>query len=470
MKATTTYLTGRAVLAVALTAGLAAATPARAEGDVRKSLDDGLRVTAEKVIQFARARGYHSVGVLKYHVQVPRRKPSDNVGPLNLSIPSRLEMALVLANPDEKLGIIEKASATVVAAGAEGQATHLTAEGTKKLFRIKGYRLAWGPQRTVKPSAFVFGWAVISPDLKETTVTTKVVDETSEKTHFVDAFRTPTDARTLSEAGISFSRSFFDDERLAAKDHTPEKPHTPPSPTHTPDPAPVRPTVYDQALNSSYAPVELQIWYNGRPILYKVTDGQAVVPEPQAGTELYFVLKHTGRDQKRYGVVLLVNGQNTLFQETGNPLQLRKWILDPGDKTVINGFQKTDWELAPFRVLSPEESRGLEVNYKEHAGTFTFIVFQEKQGVAPPSLGPPPGAPGFDILAALSRGAPPGDKRAGNLKSLQKSLLQKRAPAEGSRGFVVEGGGRAKSEIQKVSFTPDPNPERSVTIRYYQSH
>src|SRR4051794_28989157 len=79
-------------------------------------IDEALRKTAEKIVQEARAKKVPNLGVLKFHVQVGKGKPQDDAGTLNMAIANRLEAALILADPDEKLGIIERASDAVVRA------------------------------------------------------------------------------------------------------------------------------------------------------------------------------------------------------------------------------------------------------------------------------------------------------------------------------------------------------------------
>src|SRR5262245_36179904 len=96
-------LGGLALAALALTAGPAPAVE-------RDNHDAAQQKHAPEIIKYLRDHKYQNVGVLKFLVKQGDAVP-DNAGPLNLSVANRLEVALVLANPDEKLGIIERASA-----------------------------------------------------------------------------------------------------------------------------------------------------------------------------------------------------------------------------------------------------------------------------------------------------------------------------------------------------------------------
>ena len=66
-------------------------------------------------------------------------------------------------------------------------------------------------------------------------------------------------------------------------------------------------------------------------------------PEPKASDTIAFKLVNTGTST--YAAVLMVNGQNTLYNETMSALACRKWVLEPGMEVTIRGFQ-TDAETA----------------------------------------------------------------------------------------------------------------------------
>src|SRR5690348_10758970 len=97
---------GLAVLA--LSAGGVPARAAQAD-----NLDAALRRNAPSIVKYLRAKGYHEVGVLKFLVARGEGKLSDNVGTLNRSVANRLEVALVLALTDGKVGIVTHASDAV---------------------------------------------------------------------------------------------------------------------------------------------------------------------------------------------------------------------------------------------------------------------------------------------------------------------------------------------------------------------
>jgi len=165
------------------------------------NLDEVLRGKAPEILKYLKSKNYANVGVLKFLVKKGDAAASDNVGELNNSLANRLEVALVLANPDEDLGIIQHASRTV-AKENNVRASHLTREGRKAFFTGE-YDLAWGPKK-VSADAFVTGTATIAKDLKRTTFKFQVFDKEGNISDILDDVVMETSPRVLTEAGYSY--------------------------------------------------------------------------------------------------------------------------------------------------------------------------------------------------------------------------------------------------------------------------
>src|SRR5262249_32259804 len=139
---------------------------------------------------------------------------SDNVGPLNLLLAGRLEVALVLANdPRRPVGIVADASSR--AARVAG-ANHLSRDGRLALLDAD-YAPAWGRQ-TVRPAAFITGVAALSADLKTIKVRLMTFDRAANAlAPFGEELTASVRSSLLSEAGESFMlRGAFDEEPPAA--------------------------------------------------------------------------------------------------------------------------------------------------------------------------------------------------------------------------------------------------------------
>ena len=74
--------------------------------------------------------------MVKFLVRHGDAEPSDDVGDLNLTLANKLEVALILANTDEKFGVIDKASEQVVREKLLG-ANHLKEDGRQGVLRAQ---------------------------------------------------------------------------------------------------------------------------------------------------------------------------------------------------------------------------------------------------------------------------------------------------------------------------------------------
>jgi hypothetical protein len=440
-------LTSAFVVAFALVSLL---VPSRVCAGDEDNLDQLLLRCAPGVIRYLREKDNHNVGVLKFLVQTGTEAPTDNAGPLNLSVARRLEVALILANPDEKLGILRNSSAAV-AESRNRRATHLTADGRRELFQVP-YVLAWGTNdEPVKADAFVTGIAQLSADLATTTVHIQAFGKDQAEPVELCRFSVPTDARTLAEVGRSFRlRQLF-----------PERKDEPAKSA-----AQVEQGNDKHPLDAS--DIVWEIYYDRERVPITVKNGKASVKGPKEGQAVWFALEN--RSAKPYGVVVRVNGESTLYRERLPSSLCRKWVLDPGERVAIRGFQTDEQTAAQFEVLSPEKSEKEEVNYGEHAGTFALEVFASRPEAATVALEEPK-------VKAVQSGEIPTTKPI-KLATLQQKLVEPyRGAAKVSGGLrqlfgnneagLVVSGKAIESKTKRVPFESGPVPVLAVTVRYY---
>jgi hypothetical protein len=459
----------RTAFALAALVGIAAPTRAA-------DLEGALLDRAKGLIQHCKQKGYKTVGVLKFLGAKEGGDLSDNLGTVNTLLARRLEVALVLANdPRNPVDLIEDASA--VAARTPG-ANHRTPEGRKVLLAAK-YKLAWGdPTARVSPDAFLTGLVGVSKDLKTLTVSFLAFDRATNKLEPVpgvpDAV-VPNRAAALVEMGESFTlRGAFDDGKVEAK---PKKEAAPkktdaeakPKEEKKADPPADLPKdkdavqqakdVRDQAARHPAedpdAPVKLTVLYNGKPVRIEVRDGKAFVPEPAQGQTVEFVLAKDGTP-RRFGVVLKVNGENTLDKQRLPDARCRMWVLTAPKETVaVRGYQLGTDRLETFRVLSAPESKAREVNYGADVGTITVTVFPEEKGPAPDLA---EDAAEKTAVAAAKLPAEPSK----SFDSLKAKLLE-----DANRGLIAEGA-QVTGEVRVVKFTPSATPVMTLTVIYYK--
>jgi hypothetical protein len=444
-------------------------------------LEGALLDRAKGLVKHCKDRGYKSVGVLKFLGAKDGIAFSDNLGTVNTLLARRLEVALVMANdPRKPIELIDDASA--VAAKTPG-ANHLTPDGRKILLGAN-YRLAWGnPNVRVAPDAFLTGLVEVSKDLKTLRISFLCFDRTTNKLEPVPGVPdvvVPNRGAALVEMGESFTvRGAFDDGKVEARpkgkndvETKPKAKNDPPEAKGKNDPPADLPKDKDQsAIQSAVdvrdqkagnhpaedpnAPIKLTVLYDGKPVKIQVRDGKAFVPEPAAGQRVEFVIAKDGKAQ-RYGVVLKVNGENTLDKQRLPDVRCRKWIMtDPGETVTIRGYQHGTDRVETFRVLSAPESKAREVNYGADVGTITMTVFSEGKELAPDL------AEDAAEKSAVAAGELPAEPSK-SFDSLKAKLLE-----DANRGLIAEGA-QVEGKVQVVKFTPAATPVMTLTVIYYK--
>ena len=427
----------RAAVALALLAAL----PHAADAAEPESLERGFVAKAPGLIKQFKAKGYKNVGVLKFLVLREGAKTfSDNVGTLNMTLARRLEVALVLANdPRAPVGVVRNASA--VAARTAG-ANHLTKAGRVKLFAAD-YPLAWGKDE-VKADAFATGTAMIGKDLKTMTVSLLVFDREGGKVEqFGEDFLARNDAGKLAEMGESFVlRGLFDDGEAVA----------------TAAKVAAKEVVHPLAAKAATAPpVVLDLFYDDERVALEARDGRLYAPEPSEGQKVAFRLTRD-KSKTRYGVVLKVNGENTIEKQREPDLYCRRWVLGAGLGPVgVSAFQMSDTKFREFKVLSAAAAKAREVNYGADVGTITLTVFRE--GTGEEVVDTDRASRNSRLVAKAHLPA----KTPDNYDALKAQLL-----ADADRGLIVDGEEKEGAKVKRVKFKADPTPVMSATIIYYK--
>jgi mono/diheme cytochrome c family protein len=412
--------------------------PARLTG-----LDEELLKQAPIALQFLRERKYQNVGVLKFRIKMPGEvEASDNVGPLNQSLATRLEMALALADDNKNpAGILRDAS---LAAALIPKANHLLDEGRPVLFGPK-YPLAWGSDTPVKADAFISGGVKFSADLRVLQVRFHIFLKDGNVATADEPFFARCDPGLLVEAGESFlvRGGLKGDEPL--------------DPVKAIEAAvALRQQKVVSPLLDKDAPVKLEVRYDDKLVPVQFRDGKYQVPEPKEGQKVSFVIRRQAAADQRLGIVLKVNGQNTILRERLPEVQCRKWVLEPGAAALTVDHIHTDDKEDKGEIQAPAVAKtpSGETRYAPDVGTISLVVFREARGKAPASAA-------SDNLAALARGAFPKD-RAKGLAALKEQMHKDAAPESAAQG--LDGPVKAGDEPKAAEFKADPTPVMAVTI------
>lgn len=133
---------------------------------------------------------------------------------------------------------------------------------------------------------------------------------------------------------------------------------------------------------SAEFPVDFALYYDNRPQPLTLDSADLgshnyLGPEPAAGQSLTFGLKN--RTQQPLGVVLLVNGVSTLYEQEGAPAGMNKWVLEPGVEYRVKGYhQRGNEKYRAISALTEEESlrRYHELGGEPAAGLIHLYVFR----------------------------------------------------------------------------------------------
>ena len=485
-------------LGLILAAWASGPTAARAD-----NIDLALLDEAPKIMAYLHKQGYKNVGVLEFRVQKGKEHADFGTGTLNSNMATRLENALILLDdPADPIGVVRDASQHALS--RDKKATYLTADGRKALMAAS-YPLAWGKE-VVKPDAFLVGDVVLSGDNKAAAVTVKAFDKDAGEPKKVQQFTVKTDRSILGDAGQSFQLSKrtlqrgggddpFNDAAAASatsKDQNKDQ-------TAAKDPNKDQSTVKDQsavkdqnkdqpAPSADDNPVTLTVLYDGQP--QNLEDDPAslgekkvrlIKPQLTENQVVEMVLENKSQSDT-LGVVLKVNGQNTLYQETDDAPNCHKWVLGPGKTFHIKGFYTDDTgdNVLPFKVLSDDETKQKADQMKDDKtlGIIEFHVFRSSDKAPDAAM---------DVSRTVNlRGLSPHDaakaKHSASLTDLKNELAprcrvlaEKRSLAPdkeaikkhiAKRNLIGAGEKTSGGTIERVDFA-NPEEVSFVQIRYY---
>lgn len=438
-------------------------------------IDERLLKETPRIVKFLHEHNYHTVGVVKFGVKKGDGKTSLDVGTLNEKMAQRVANALIINNTDAKHPLTILQDVTKEASKSRG-ATVRSPKGRTAVLN-HAYPVAWGAEKK-QPDVLLTGEVRFAKNLKTATVVVQAFDKKNpdQVQEVVQVKDIPTDRNMLVSIGESFvvnSRSMkrgsrdADEAALAdSEDRDKSTGNT------TPSGQPVNPLADSDEL------VKLEIFYDGQPVALepdsaspgelKLRKNKAI--DPKEGQKVKFVIKNTG--QETVGVVLAINGQNTLFQEdltTKAPGECTKWVLAPGEIYTVEGFYMSEdgKDVRLFKVLSDEESQKIELS-PEHKGIYSLFVFRE-------------GAGAMNISSAdntdLSR-RPKNRSASAQAAATAHTELSHKLPSRSrstarqgkGRGIVVgEESGTSGAALNRVENKFDPQPAAAIFIRYWQT-
>jgi hypothetical protein len=279
---------------------------------------------------------------------------------------------------------------------------------------------AWGGVEKVQPDAFVIGKVKTSPDLRKVTVSLGAFDR--DAMFDILDFDVRTDRYMLADVGQGYSlsrsrrvRGVSDDAIFLTLEDDGALTNSATSTSSS-----------DSSSSSSSLsgfPVELTVYYDNQPqVMSDDVEASGTLnkslPEPQPSQKLTFGLKNV--TDKTLGVVLLVNGYNTLYQQyLGDPADMNKWVLEPGTDYRVKGYhQEGNEKYFEITTLTEEESieQFEDLGGEEAAGLIHLYVFK----TVDPTLAEVPQY--TRSIGGIARGRP---RRFGTLSQFQQAIARR---------------------------------------------
>jgi hypothetical protein len=469
--------------ALALTALLADGSPASAG-----TLDVALLEQSADVLEFIMDKGWKNVGVLPFKVQRGSRASSFSGGPLSHNITRRIENALILSmesNEKKAIGVIRDATGTANQAKVGPFLTNKTSFAN--LFKTE-YPLAWG-DRKVTPDGFLIGEVINKgADRGTTRVIIRAFDQKSwdagkVKGYRVAEFEVRTDRMLAADLGYNFdlNRSLV---LKRSATWTPQRRDQAIRDEITGEDEKDESLQPDKGGSQQHTPLNIagfgfELFYNGeqQPLTPSAKGQGAKSPEyfaPPAppGGRVNMILTRLTDEERKMGVVIMVNGKSTWKEEDGDALQCHRWIYAPSRVGVRDDFAGFYYDvggrnLRRFRVLSAEDSEQAALELGGKAGWIEVFVFasREEGGKQDP-----------EMLVSL-RGMPLVKSRGLSLASLQKELMKKNnVRLKESKLKPKSVGGLILRELEpeeggEIDTDNLPNPELvgHLAIRYWES-
>lgn len=212
------------------------------------------------------------------------------------------------------------------------------------------------------------------------------------------------------------------------------------------------------AAAASRGGFELSVLVDGsaRPEYAK---GGTVYVEALKGRE--YSLRITNPLGVRVGVALAVDGLNTIDASHGDAASAVKWILEPYQSIVLDGWQVNAETARRFVFTGERDSYGAALGKTENLGVVEAVFFREK--VRRPVPVAPMGCDSKDGAGrpASAPAAPSARREA------QGSMQEKAAASALADEYAATGmGDRTRHDVTRVDLDLERSPSARVRVRY----
>lgn len=203
---------------------------------------------------------------------------------------------------------------------------------------------------------------------------------------------------------------------------------------------------------------ELSVLVDGapRPEFHK---GGTVYVEALKGRE--YALRLTNPFGVRVGVALAVDGLNTVDASHRDAASATKWILEPYQSIVLEGWQVNLSDARRFVFTGERDSYGAALGRTENLGVIEAVFFREKVRRPVPVM---PRA----CDSGGSSGRPPSEAPAPRAKGEAEGSRQEKSAASSlADEYAATGmGDRTRHDVTRVDVDLERTPAARLRIRY----
>ncbi len=292
------------------------------------NIDAALAQNGPLLKEYLEKNRFKNVGVLKFRTKKGNEDFTFLGGSMNVNMVRRLENMLILIGGEKKsINLLNEPGQVI--AKTKAKLNYLSPQGRSELFDIMYPSL--GSKQSVRADVFLCGDVITSPDFRTTTVIVRAINSAAAKEKPVKLMEVAvtTDRSMLADLGKSFAVA-----RNIKKGGDRD------------DPINIKFTLEEMKkvlqFSVSYDKVEQDI----------AVDSSGEIENLKEPTDTQTVsMKIKNLSSKQIGVVLKVNGVSTLFEQDGEFLDCKKYVLDPNEEYTIQGFLCEDSTIKPFKVL-----------------------------------------------------------------------------------------------------------------------
>lgn len=126
----------------------------------------------------------------------------------------------------------------------------------------------------------------------------------------------------------------------------------------------------------SAIPYGVAVLVDGKPLAFHRKGHDLFVPATPGKT---YVIRLANRSDRTVAVALLVDGLSTVGQERVLPADARKWVVEPGKRVDIRGWQKTSQAASEFVFTPASESLAARRNFLDDVGLITAVFYAARK-------------------------------------------------------------------------------------------